>query len=88
MTPRDYTKPEIQNQEAPEKPVPVQKTQTRRVYNCVAVNMRSEPTTESKVVAVVRVDTSVTLIQDTRTGWSKVSFENYEGYIMNDYLTK
>ena len=50
------------------------------------VNMRSEPNTDSAVITVLELGTQVRMIGE-ENGWSKVSYNDQEGYIRADFLT-
>lgn len=52
-----------------------------------ALNMRSEPNAASKVVVTIPNRASVTVVEDTGWGWSKVSYDGKTGYCSNAYLT-
>ena len=49
------------------------------------VNMRQEPNTNCAVLASVPAGTKMPLIEEAG-GWYKVSYDNKEGYIREDYI--
>lgn len=55
------------------------------VYATENVNIRTEPTTESEKVALLKKGESITRIGET-DGWSKVIYEGKERYITSEYL--
>jgi endonuclease/exonuclease/phosphatase family metal-dependent hydrolase/uncharacterized protein YraI len=59
------------------------------IINCKEnVNVRSGPSTDSKIIGVAQKDTKLTILpQDTYiAGWYVVKFEGQTGYISADYL--
>lgn len=49
------------------------------------VNMRQEPNTNCAILASVPAATKMPLIEEA-DGWYKVSYDNKEGYIREDYI--
>ena len=50
--------------------------------------VRTEPTTESDVLGMVPDQEDLTVTDESVDGWTKVSIEEGEGYVSNDYVTK
>lgn len=57
------------------------------VYATENVNIRTEPTTESEKVALLKKGESIARIGETDDGWSKVLYEGEERYIISEYLS-
>ena len=51
------------------------------------VNFRSEPSTDSSVIKVLSVNTSVEVLERDSDGWAKVRYDGEVGYIKADYLS-
>ena len=49
--------------------------------------VRTEPTTESDVLGMVPDQEELTVTDETVDGWTKVSIEEGEGYVSNDYVS-
>lgn len=49
--------------------------------------VRTEPTTESDVLGMVPDQEELTVTDETIDGWTKVSIEEGEGYVSNDYVS-
>lgn len=56
------------------------------VINKDRVNFRTQPTTNSDVIDIMRVGSRVDVL-DEGESWSKVRFENKEGYVFNELIT-
>lgn len=64
-----------------------QKNETAYVrYN--SVNLRKEPSTDSKVIQKLSLNTKVTITEEVDNTWVKVKLENTVGYISKDLLSK
>lgn len=50
--------------------------------------VRTEPTTESDVLGMVPDQEELTVTDESVDGWTKVSIEEGEGYVSNDYVNK
>ncbi len=50
--------------------------------------VRTEPTTDSDVLGMVPDQEGLTVTDESVNGWTKVSIEEGEGYVSNDYVTK
>lgn len=50
--------------------------------------VRTEPTTDSVVLGMVPDQDDLTVLEELENGWTKVSIEEGEGYVSNDYVTK
>lgn len=50
--------------------------------------VRTEPTTESDVLGMVPDQEELTVTDESVDGWTKVSIEEGEGYVSNDYVSK
>lgn len=50
--------------------------------------VRTEATTESDVLGMVPDQESLTITDESEDGWTKVSIEEGEGYVSNDYIEK
>ncbi len=50
--------------------------------------VRTEPTTESDVLGMVPDQETLTVTDESENGWTKVSIEEGEGYVSNDYVEK
>ena len=50
--------------------------------------MRTEPTTESEVLGMVPDQEDLTVTDESEDGWTKVSIEEGEGYVSDEYVTK
>ena len=55
--------------------------------NSVTVNLRKEANTSSEVVAKLEINTSVQVLSE-ESGWSKVKYEDKEGYISSSLLSE
>ncbi len=89
----EQTQTQTQSEEwVPDVVEPETQTQTPEVVEMTymwttdGVNLRSEPNTDSAVVTVLGVGTQVRMIGE-EDGWVKVSFNDQEGYIREDFLT-
>ena len=52
----------------------------------VRLNMRSEPSSDSKILAEVPNGTNLRVLA-TEDGWTRVGYDNQIGYLMNEYLS-
>lgn len=50
--------------------------------------VRTEPTTESEVLGMVPDQEDLTVTDESEDGWTKVSIEEGEGYVSDEYVTK
>ncbi len=50
--------------------------------------VRTEPTTESDVLGMVPDQEDLTVTDESEDGWTKVSIEEGEGYVSDEYVTK
>lgn len=50
------------------------------------VNLRSQPSKNAPIIDAIKVGNEVTLIEKTSSDWYKVSYNNYEGYMMSQFL--
>lgn len=50
--------------------------------------VRTEPTTESEVLGMVPDQEDLTVTDESEDGWTKVSIEEGEGYVFDEYVTK
>lgn len=50
--------------------------------------VRTEPTTESDVLGMVPDQEDLTVTDESEAGWTKVSIEEGEGYVSDEYITK
>ncbi len=50
--------------------------------------VRTDPTTESEVLGMVPDQEDLTITDESEDGWTKVSIEEGEGYVSNDYVSK
>ncbi len=50
--------------------------------------VRTEPTTEADVLGMVPDQDALTITDESVNGWTKVSMEEGEGYVSNDYVSK
>ena len=62
------------------------------VINTSKITLRGGPSTQDKIIAMLRQGTPVEVI-DTQSGWSHVRVvengsRNYEGYMVNGFLTR
>ena len=57
------------------------------IYKVTAkkVNVRSQPDTESDILAVLRQGSELTLLESTQDGWLKVSAGGTTGYVSAEY---
>jgi N-acetylmuramoyl-L-alanine amidase len=53
--------------------------------NTYRLNVRSRPSSEGNVVAVLEENARVEVVEKSGIWW-KVKFENIEGYVVSDYL--
>lgn len=51
------------------------------------VNFRTEPSTDSSIIRVLSVNTSVQVLENCSNGWSRVTHEGTTGYIRSDLLS-
>lgn len=49
------------------------------------LNLRSEPNSNSKILARIPYNTALE-VESTINDWSKVIYNNIEGYVMNQFL--
>lgn len=75
-------KTEVEN-EVIEKPVRRTKRSLFKgvVTNCQALNVRTEPNTDSNIVDVLNIDTQVKILEIIE-GWYKID----NGYVMSDFI--
>lgn len=59
---------------------------TLGVINVSAVNLRSEASTASKVLKLIKNGTTVTVL-DSSSDWYKVYFDGKEGYVFGEYVS-
>ena len=59
---------------------------TMRGRTSSRVNIRSAPSTDSKVLITVDADTFFDIIEIQDNGWTKVLYEGTEAYISSDYI--
>lgn len=50
------------------------------------LNLRDYPSTEGTISQTLPKNTILTVLAKVRTGWYKVSFNNVEGYVSNEYV--
>lgn len=63
------------------------KVETKIAYvNSDTVNLRKEPSTSSEVVANLKLNTEVTILEEN-AGWAKVKSGSHEGYIATSLLS-
>lgn len=53
----------------------------------VGLNMREEPNTDSKVLAIIPYATKITILSE-KTGWIETEYQNEKGWVSADYTTK
>ena len=51
-----------------------------------ALRMRSEPSTESSILATASQDDRVVILEEAAEGWYKVDYQTVEGYMSAEYL--
>lgn len=79
---------ETQNQQPEQKPVEnTNLSFTKGYINSEAVNIRSGPSTDSNVVAILILNTGVTITAQTEE-WYKVTYGNYTGYIHKTLISE
>lgn len=61
-------------------------SQSETVVALETVNIRTKPTIESEILAVLKKGSTITRIEETNDGWSKVLYENNECFIKSEYL--
>lgn len=52
------------------------------------VNVREKADKNSEIEAIVATDEEVIVTAETSDGWYKVTYGDYSGYVMKDYLKK
>lgn len=57
-----------------------------RIWNCAYCNLRSEPNVNGRVLDVLKGGTQVGLLAWAETGWGKVRYGQWEGYVSPMYL--
>lgn len=58
------------------------------VYATDNVNIRTEPSTESEVITVLKTGSPITRVGEVRDGWSVVLYEGEKRYIKSEYLAE
>lgn len=61
--------------------------QTVGVVNCGALNLRSGPSTADSVIGTLYNGTVVDIMEFTNNGWSKVIYNNLNGFVATQYLS-
>lgn len=56
------------------------------VWTSTMVNLREEPSTDSKVITVLAENVKLNLLGEEQ-GWVKVSFNELTGYVSTDFIT-
>ena len=66
----------------------IYKAVDEKVYSITTVHIREKDNTESKVIATVNLGDILQRIAVGSNGWSKVKYNNVEGYISTQYISK
>lgn len=75
-------------QQTPDEPVADAKTAIVTLSNPLDVlNMRSEKSTTSSILAQMPHGTQVTLLESSTDGWSRVQYGTLSGYVKSEYLS-
>lgn len=75
---------EIKEEKTVEKIIPSNKSAI--VVNCKALNIRKEPSTESKVIGVINENDRVSTFEDVKDFTKILTSKGIEGYCMTQYL--
>ncbi|MFP5113760.1 SH3 domain-containing protein [Bacillaceae bacterium C204] len=59
---------------------------TSATVNTKALNVREKPTTHSKIKAVLKKGTKVTVYSKTKSGWSQIKYKSKKAYVSTKYL--
>lgn len=52
-----------------------------------SLNLRNEPNTSSKIIATIPKNAEIEVLEEPVTGWYKVNYQNYTGYVSKKYVT-
>lgn len=59
-----------------------------KMYATEIVNIRQKADKNSEIAAILTTDDEVVVSAETSNGWYKVTYGDYSGYVMKEYLTK
>lgn len=60
--------------------------ETKYIETSDYVNMRNDASTEAGKITTLMEGTTLILLEELDNGWSKVSYDNQEGYVKSEYL--
>lgn len=58
------------------------------MYTTTRVNIRTKPTTKSKIVRTVKTNRKIKVVKKLDNGWTKIIFKGKKRYINSKYLSK
>ena len=55
--------------------------------NASALNIRQQPNTTAAILTTVKNGTTLTVVEDSVNGWTKIKYNSIEGYVYTTYIT-